>query len=186
MEKSFLEQSAALSFKEARSRLEGSFGLEGEPLTEQMCIVPLTSAELQRVNDALALAQDLHRSGSVEAAWYHLGEASAIVSYRDGFMEGRYQSSDRAGAARLAAEYGRQGAKRKMEINEAKREVAAAALLAQHEADPFRIRRQLKEAAARLGPGGGKEHTDAAWGYRLIRRTRLNDLYENLSARRKP
>ncbi|MDV3511769.1 hypothetical protein R1L06_13630 [Stenotrophomonas sp. C4297] len=186
MHKSARNQSTTPSFENVWSRLERICGLEGDPLTEQMCLTPLTSVELRSVNDALALARTLHASGNPEEAWYYLWEAGSIVSYRDGFMEGRYESSDRAGATRLAAEYGRLGAKRKKAINEAKREDAVAALLAQHEADPFRIRRQLKEAAAKLGPGGGKLHTDAGWGYRLIKQTRLYDLYDSLSARRKP
>ena len=186
MQKSSEDQRACPSFDEVWSRLERSFGLEGDPLTEQMCLTPLASTHFRSVTDALVLARTLHRSGSLEAGWYYLWEAGSIVSYRDGFMEGRYESSDRAGATRLASEYGRLGAERKKAINEAKRETAVVKLLAQHQADPFRIRRQLKEAAAKLGPGGGKLHTDAGWGYRLIKQTRLYNLYDSLSARRKP
>ncbi len=186
MQKSDEDHSATPSFEGVCSRLERSFGLEGDPLTEQMCLTPLASVRFRSVTDALALARTLHRSGGVEAAWYYLCYAKSIVSHQDGFMEGSYESSDRAGAARLAAEYGRLGAERKKAINEAKREVAVVELLNQHKATPFRIRRQLKEAAAKLGPGGGRLHTDAGWGYRLIKQTRLYDLYDSLSARRKP
>ncbi len=186
MQKSGEDQSPTPSFEEVWSRLERSFGLEGDPVTEQMDLTPLTSGCFRSVTDALALARTLHGSGSLEAAWYYLGDAKSVVSNREGFREGRYESSDRAGAARLAAQYGRLGAERKKAINEAKREVAVVELLNQHKATPFRIRRQLKEAAAKLGPGGGRLHTDAGWGYRLIKQTRLYDLYDSLSARRKP
>ncbi|HBP02782.1 hypothetical protein ACWWU7_02290 [Stenotrophomonas sp. SM006] len=174
------------TFSEACGQVESSFGLEGDPMTEKMCTIPLTARQVRYVNETLDHARQLHRSGDVEAAWYHYGCAKAAVAERNGFMEGRYQSSDAAGATRVAAHYGRQGSQKKKAINKERREAFADLLLAQHKEEPFKIQRQLKAAAAKLGPGGGDKVSDDAWGLRLIKETRLSDLYQSLSRRRKP
>ncbi|HGM6931665.1 TPA: hypothetical protein ACKQDF_001138 [Stenotrophomonas maltophilia] len=93
------------TFSEACGQVESSFGLEGDPMTEKMCTIPLTARQVRYVNETLDHARQLHRSGDVEAAWYHYGCAKAAVAERNGFMEGRYQSSDAAGATRVAAHY---------------------------------------------------------------------------------
>lgn len=174
------------TFAEACGHVESSFGLEGDPMTEMMCAIPLTAREVRYVNETLDHARQLHASGEIEAAWYHHGCAKAVVAQRNGFMEGRYQSSDAAGATRVASQYGKQGSQKKKAINKEKREALVDLLLAQHREEPFKIQRQLKAAAAKLGPGGGDKISDDAWGLRLIKETRLSDLYQSLSRRRKP
>jgi len=173
-------------FQHAVDHVAASYGLAGEAVTLEMCSIPLTAREFEYVESTLRHALSLHQRGDVEAAWYHWGCAKAVVSSRNGFEEGRYESSDRAGAARLAAEYGKQGAEKKKEINEGKREAIVEKLLAQHKAKAFVIRRQLKEAAVKLAPDGGESAADQKWAHRLIKQTRLLNLYQSLSSRRKP
>lgn len=100
------------SFMHAVSHLAASFGLAGDPTTEEMCRIPLTAQELEYVEKTLKLAQRLHQNNEIEAAWYYLSCAKGEVSYRNGVEEGRYESSDRAATARVAAEYGKQGSKK--------------------------------------------------------------------------
>lgn len=57
MQKSSEDQRACPYFDEVWSRLERSFGLEGDPLTEQMYLTPLASTHFRSVTDALALAR---------------------------------------------------------------------------------------------------------------------------------
>jgi hypothetical protein len=174
------------AFKQAVGHVAASYGLAGDVVTHEMCSVPLTAREFEYVESTLKHALALHQRGEIEAAWYNWGCAKAVVSSRNGFEEGRYESSDRAGAVRLAAEYGKQGSEKKKELNERKREAVVQKLLAQHHAEAFVIRRQLKDAAAKFGPDGGESLADEKWAHRLIKQTRLLRLYESLSARRKP
>lgn len=174
------------TFEQEWGYVAATFGLAGDPVTDEMCGIPLDADELEYVEAKLDRARQLHRSGEIEAAWYHLGCAKAAVAHKNGFMEGRYQSSDLAGATRVAAQYGKQGSQKKKAVNREKREALAHLLLAQHKEEPFKIQRQLKAAAAKLGPGGGDKISDDAWGLRLIKETSLSGLYQSLSRRRKP
>ncbi|MDH1685166.1 hypothetical protein [Stenotrophomonas maltophilia] len=173
------------SFEQEWGYVAASFGLAGDPATDEMCSIPLDAEELEYVEGKLASARQLHRSGEIEAAWYHLGCAKAAVAHKNGFMEGRYQSSDVAGATRVAAQYGKQGSQKKRAISDKKREALALLLLDRHKEEPFKLQRELREAAAKLGPGGGDGVNDDKWGQNLIKQTRLADLYQSLSRRRK-
>lgn len=174
------------TFEQEWGHVAASFGLAGDPVTDGMCSIPLDTKELEHVEAKLAIALQLHRDGEVEAAWYHLSCAKAAVAYRNGLEEGRYKSSDRAGVTRIASAYGKLGSAKKKASNDEQREAFVVQLLAQHEVSPFKIQRQLKDAAAKFGPGGGKGENDDAWGLKLIKQTRLDDLYQSLSRRRKP
>lgn len=174
------------TFSVACDHLQAHIRLGRDENDDTTCITHFSAEDLQYVDETLSHAQQLHKNGEVEAAWFYFCKAKAFVEFRNGVMEGRYQSSDEAGAARISSLNGKMGAKKKKEIEEEKREKHVLLLLSMHEATPFLRQNQLIDAASKLGPHGGFETSDDKWAKRLIDQTRLKSLYDSLSKKRKP
>lgn len=174
------------TFSDICTYLEVSISIGNNEIDDAPGINKFTRDEIQKVEETLNQARELHKNGEVEAAWYYLCETKAFVNFRHGVMEGRYQSSDEAGAARIGSLNGRKGALKKQEVDENIREKHVLLLLSMHEEKPFVRRNQLRDAASKLGPHGGEEISDDKWAQRLINKTRLKPLYDSLSKKRKP
>lgn len=174
------------TFSDICSNLEVSISIGNNEIDDAPGISEFSRDEIQKVEETLKQARELHKNGEVEAAWFYFCQANAFVEFRNGVMEGRYQSSDEAGAARISSLNGKMGAKKKKEIEEEKREKHVLLLLSMHEATPFLRQNQLIDAASKLGPHGGFETSDDKWAKRLIDQTRLKSLYDSLSKKRKP
>lgn len=158
---------------------------EGHALLQDTNCTPLTPKECLYVTECLQRAENHYAKAEVEAAWYYLLCAADTVSYRSGVEDGAFQSSDVAGATRVASAHGKKGADAKALKRTEERKVIVDALLAQHQQQPFKIQKQLKDAALLLSPGKGKEERDLAWVSRVLKDQALNALYITLSKRRK-
>lgn len=171
-------------FADALNHVRVHIPADDQALENSICI-PLTSKEQRHVIACLRRAESHYAKNEVEAAWYYLMHAANAVSYRSGVQSGAFQSSDMAGATRVASAHGKKGADAKASKLAQKRKVIVDALLAQHQRQPFEIQRQLRDAALLLSPGKGDEQRDLAWVSRILKDQTLKPLYASLSRRRK-
>lgn len=176
-----------MEFWKVVNNLKASVALEGGSGQEEEFGVPLTASEYQHVTECFKRAEAYYEAQQAEAAWYFVSLAKGTISYRNGFLAGKHASSDEAGSKRVASRHGKTGA----EVKAAKRQIARKEvvdeLLAQHSNRPFQNRRQMRDAALRHAPGGGKEERDEGWWRRLLKaEPALKSLYETLSRRRTP
>lgn len=141
--------------------------------------------EIQNIKSVVELASRLHEEGKIDEAWYYLYRLNSHIQFREALLEAEFKSSDKVAASRVGALNGRQGAKKKKLASEEAKEKNIQAILSMNEKNPFTTQRQMRDAASSLGPGRGLEHSDQAWGYRLIKNTRLFLIYKDLSKNRK-
>lgn len=145
----------------------------------------ISKDQIKHIEEAVELASNLHKEGKVDEAWYYLYRLNSYIQFREALLEAKFRSSDEAAASRLGALNGRKGAqKKKITATEAK-EKNIQKILSMNEKEPFTTQRQMRDAASSLGPGRGLDHSDQAWGYRLIKSSQLFSIYKQLSSKRK-